>query len=79
MLRYKRINSQFFTDTLFVTTYWVSTRGNNLAQIFVINKGFMVIYAMESKRDFPYAFHMFFKEVRVTLYLIFDPLQKANF
>ena len=40
---YKRINSQFFTDTFFVTASGVSTRDSNVDQIFVSNKGFVAI------------------------------------
>ena len=61
MLRYKRTNSQFFTDTFFVTASGVSTCGNNCAQRFVSYKGFVVIYPMRSKGDFPDALHMFCK------------------
>jgi hypothetical protein len=39
MLRYKRINSQFFTDTFFVTEKGKSTCGNTCAQLFVSDKG----------------------------------------
>ena len=63
MLRYKRINSQFFTDTLFVTAKGKSTRGNTCAQLFVSDKGFVAIYPMASKRDYPKALHLFCKEI----------------
>ena len=39
MLRYRRIKSQFFTDTFFVTTKAKSTRGYTHMQIFVSGKG----------------------------------------
>ena len=73
MLRYKRINSQFFTDTFFVTGKGKSTRGNKCAQIFVSDKGFVVIYPMQSKGDFPTALHQFCKEVGVPNSLVVDP------
>ena len=73
MMRYKRINRRLFTDTFFVTDSGVSTCGNNCAQIFVINKGFVEIYPMINKYDFPDAFHMFYKEVGVLISLILDP------
>ena len=46
MLRYKRIESQFYTDTFFVTGKGKSTRGNTCAQLFVSDKGFVAIYPM---------------------------------
>lgn len=73
MLRYKRINSMFFTDTFFVTASGKSTRGNTSAQIFVSDKGFVAIYPMKHKSDFPDALHLFCKEVGVPESLIVDP------
>ena len=61
ILRYKHINSQFFNDTFFITASEVSTLGNICDQIFVRNKGFVAIYPMRSKRDFPDALHIFCK------------------
>ena len=73
ILKYKRSNSQFFTNTFFITASGVLTRGNNCAQIFVSDKGFVTIYPMISKGDYPDALHMFRKEVGVPLSLIIDP------
>ena len=73
MMQYKRINSQFFADTFFVTASGVSACGNNCAHIFVSDKGFVAIYSMSSKSDFPDGLHMFCKEVGVPLYLILYP------
>ena len=73
MLRYKRIESQFFTDTFFVTAKGKSSRGNTCAQIFVSDKGFVAIYPMESKGDFLNALHQFCKEVGVPVSLVVDP------
>ena len=73
MLQKKRINSQFFTDNFFVTASGVSTHGNNCAQIFVSDKGFVAIYPTRSKGDFPDALHIFCKGVGVNLSLILDP------
>ena len=47
MLRYRRINSVFFTGAL-VATSCKSTRGNKYAQIFVSDKGYIAIYPMKS-------------------------------
>ena len=73
MLRYKRINSQFFTDTFFVTAKGKSTRGNICAQIFVSDKGFVAIYPMKTKGDFLNALHQFCKEIGVPPTLVVDP------
>ena len=73
MLRYKRIDSQFFTDTFFVTAKGKSTRGNTCSQIFVSDRGFVAIYPMESKGDFKNALHQFCKEVGVPVSLVVDP------
>ena len=43
MLRYKRIHSVFFTDTLVVQTT-PSTRGNPYEQLYVSDKGPIAIY-----------------------------------
>ena len=73
MLRYKRINSQFFTDTFFAAGCKKTTRGNTCAQMFVSDKGFVAIYPMKSKGDFPDALHMFCKEVGVPVTMVVDP------
>ena len=54
MLRYKRIRSNFFTDTFFVTSKGISSRGNNCAQLFVSDMEFVAIYPMKSKREFSF-------------------------
>ena len=73
MLRYRRIKSQFFTDTFFVTATGKSTRGFTCAQLFVSDKGFVAIYPMKSKGDFEDALHQFCKEVGVPVSLVVDP------
>jgi len=73
MLRYKRINSHFFTDTFFVTKKAKSQRGNNCMQLFVSDKGFVYVVPMKSKSDFPFALKQFAKEIGVPLALICDP------
>ena len=73
MLRYRRIDSQFFTDTFFATSSGKSTRGFTCAQMFVSDKGFVAIYPMKSKGDFLDALHQFCKEVGVPVTLVVDP------
>ena len=48
MLLYKSINSVFFTDTLLFQTT-PSTSGNKYAQLYVSDKGFLMIYLMKSQ------------------------------
>jgi hypothetical protein len=73
MLRYKRINSHFFTDTFFVTKKAKSQRGNSCMQLFVSDKGFVYVVPMKSKSEFPFALKQFAKEIGVPLALISDP------
>ena len=73
MLRYKRINSQFFTDTFFVTKKGRSTRGNTCAQMFVSDMGFVAIYPMKSKSDFLASLKQFCKDIGVPESLLLDP------
>ena len=73
MLRYKRINSQFFTDTFFVTAKGKSLRGNKCAQMFVSDKGYVAIYPMETKGSFKDSLHQFCKEIGVPVSLVCDP------
>ena len=42
-VRYRRISSKFFTDTLFATKMAKSLRGNTCAQIFVSDKNYSII------------------------------------
>ena len=73
MIRYKRINSKFFTDTLFVTKKGKSSRGNTCAQLFVSDKGYVAIYPMKRKGDYVNALHLFCKEIGVPMTLLVDP------
>ena len=73
MLRYRRLKSQFFTDTFFVTAAGTSTCGYTCAQLFVSDKGFVAIYPMKSKGDFEDALHQFCKDVGVPVSLVVDP------
>ena len=50
MLRYRRINSLFFTDTFF--TKVKSKRGYTMMQLFISDKGFVKVYGMKSTSEF---------------------------
>ena len=73
ILRYKRINCEFFTYTYFMTGKAKSTRGNTMMQLFVSDKGFVYIVPMKSRGDLHLDLKMFVKEIGVPLSLILDP------
>jgi hypothetical protein len=60
-VRYKKLKSYFFSDTLFVTGKAKSSRGNICAQLFVLDKGFVAIYPMQHQRDYFLALRQFAK------------------
>ena len=71
MLRYRRLQSVFFTDTLFALKH-KSTRGNVCCQVFVSDKGYVAVYPMKSQKEFPMALHWFCKQVGVPDSLVVD-------
>ena len=73
MLRYQRINSTFYTDTMFATSKAKSTRGNKCCQAFISDKGFMAVYPMKTPSQFEEALHLFCKEIGVPVTLVADP------
>ena len=78
MLRYRRINSHFFTDTFFVTKWAKYTRGNTCMQLFVSDKGFVFVVPMKSKEEFPLELKCFAKEIGVPTTLILDPSREQT-
>ena len=78
MLRYRRIDSNFFTDTFFATAKGKSSRGHTCAQLFVSDKGYLSIYFMKSKSEFKDALHLFCKEVGVPVNLVVDPSKEQT-
>ena len=78
-VRYKKLKSYFFSDTLFVTGKAKSSRGNICAQLFVSDKGFVdiypsfvAIYLMQHQRDYFLALRQFAKEVGAPEILVSD-------
>ena len=71
MLRYKRLQSVFYTDTMFASKH-KSTRGNRCCQVFVSDKGFIAVYPMKSQEEFSEALHLFCKEVGVPVAMVMD-------
>ena len=59
VLRYRRINSHFFPDTLFVTKQAKSTRVNTCMQLLVSDKGFVYVVPMRLKGGLPSALKLF--------------------
>ena len=73
MLRYQRLSSSFFTNTLFATASATSTRGNTCAQIFVSDKNYVAVYPMVKVSQYPSALRLFAKEVGAPKILVCDP------
>merc|ERR1711983_656420 len=71
MLRYKRIESLFYTDTFFSSKV-VSKRGFSMMQLFVSDKGFVKVYGMRSQTEFIDALRLFCKEVGAPKAVIVD-------
>ena len=65
MLRYRRINSLFYSDTFHTN------------QLFVLDKGYMKVHGMKSRKDFPQALKLFCKEVGAPRTFVVDP-HKSN-
>ena len=78
MLRYRQINSRFFTDTFFVTKRAKSTHGNTFMQFFVSDKDFVFVVPMKSKGGFPSALKVFAKDIGVSTTLILDPYREQT-
>ena len=72
MLRYRRINSTFFTDTMFANPKAQSLRQNKCCQVFVSDKGYISVYPMKSQEEFSTALHWFCKQVGVSSNLVVD-------
>ena len=77
MLRYRRINSLFYSDTFHTKPELVSARGFTCMQLFVSDKGYMKVYGMKSPKEFPQALKLFCKEVGAPRAFVVDP-HKSN-
>ena len=73
MLRYRRIASEFYTDTFFVTGRARSTLGYNCMQIFVLYKGYVKVYLMSKLSEYSQALKQFAKDVGAPEVLIAGP------
>lgn len=77
-LRYRRIESTFFMDTLIIGKDAHSARGYKYVQVFASDKGFVYIYLMTALTEIPTAVKNFTKEVGIPNVLVADahPNQK---
>ena len=71
MMWYKRIQSNFYSDTMFALTH-KSVRQFKCCQVFVSNKGFVAVYPMQSQKEFQTALHWFCKQVGVPVSIVVD-------
>ena len=82
MLRYKRLETHFFTDTFFATKQskmkkskkpqGLSTRGNLCMQLFVTDKGYVHVVPMKTESEVHKAYKHFFKAVGVPDAIVSD-------
>ena len=61
MLRYRRIDSTLFTDTMFANPDANSFHQNKCCQVFVSDKGYVVVYLMRTQEEFTTDLHWFCK------------------
>jgi len=73
MLRYRRIKSELYTDTFFVTGKATNTRGYTCMQIFVSDKVYVKVYPMRKVSEYPQALRMLAKDVGASKILVADP------
>ena len=71
MLRYKIIQSTFYSDTMFALTH-KSVCQFKCCQVFVSDKGFVAVYPMKSQKEFQTALHWLCKQVGVPVSLVVD-------
>ena len=76
MLRYKHINTHFFTITLIAKPSRKSRRGYQYIQLFVLDKGFVYSVLMKERKEFSLALKEFAREIGVPTKtkLILDPI-----
>ena len=77
-VRYRKINSTFFTDTMFATKLAKSLRGNTCIQVFCSDKDFMMVYPMKKEAEYPLALKEFAKEVGAPNVLVCDGSKAQN-
>ena len=79
MLRYTRINEYFFMDTFFATKKAKKlSRGHTCCQLFVMDKGYVYVVPMKSKREVLQAVKQFTKEIGAPEALICDAAREQK-
>ena len=71
-VRYRKLSSKFFTDTMFATKKAKSLRGNTCCQVFVSDCDFLSLYPMQQESEYPLALKLFAKEVGAPDVLVCD-------
>ncbi len=71
-IRYRRISSKFFTDTMFATKKAKSLQGNTCAQVFVLDKDFVTVYMMKMESNYINTLKEFAKDVGAPDMLVCD-------
>jgi hypothetical protein len=77
-VRYTRLNSTFFTDTMFATKPAKSLRGNTCCQVFFSDVDYMAVYPMKKESEYPLALKLFAKEVGAPNILVCDGSKTQN-
>ena len=77
-VRYRKINSTFYTDTMFATKKAVSLRGNTCCQFFASDKDYVAVSCMKKESEYLYALKEFSKEVGAPDVLICDGSKAQN-
>ena len=77
-VRYRKLKSTFYTDTMFATKKAKSLRGNTCLQLFVSDKDYVAVYPMTKEAEYPLALKLFAKEVGAPDVLICDGSQTQN-
>jgi hypothetical protein len=72
-VRYRKIKSYFFMDTLFVTGAAKSSQGNICTQLFVSDRGFVAFYPMKEQQDSFLAIKLFATDVGAPEVFVCDP------
>ena len=75
---YPRLNSTFFTDTMFATKHAKSLQGNTCCQVFFSNVDYMVVYPMKKEAEYPLALKLFSKEIGAPNILVCDGSNTQN-
>ena len=70
MLRYSRLNTNMYTDTMFASK--VSLRGNTCGQVYTNDIDFTRFYPMKDRKEMPDTLSKFFREEGVPSQLIVD-------